>query len=68
MNLANWLAQAKEYVTKTFKNYTILEAKYILSKNERLYDLAIRKQSLDVFLMFLVKIGDVKTEGLKEKN
>ena len=52
---------------QTFRNYTILEAKYILSKNEHLYDLAICKQSLDVFLMFVVKTGDVEAEGLKAK-
>ena len=38
-----------------------------MSKNECLHDLAIRKQSPDVFLMFLVKIGDVEAEGLKAK-
>jgi hypothetical protein len=64
---ANWLAQAKEYAMQTFRNYTILEAKYIPAKKERLYDLTIRKQSPDVFLMFLIKNGDVEAEGLKVK-
>ena len=67
MNLANWLAQAKEYATQTIRNYTVLEANYIPSKNERLYDLAICKQSPNVFWMFLVKIGNVEVEGLKVK-
>ena len=39
----------------------------MLSKNECLYDLTIRKQSRDVFLMFLVKTRDVEAEGLKVK-
>ena len=67
VNLANRLAQAKEYVMQTFRNYTVLEVKYIPSKNERLYDLGIRKQSPNVILLFLVKIGDIKVEGLKAK-
>ena len=67
VNAANRLAQAKEYVTQTFRNYIVLEAKYIPSKNERLYDLTIRKQSPNVFLLFFVKTGDVKVEGLKAK-
>ena len=61
------MAQAKEYATQALKDYTIVEAKYILSKNERLYDLIILKQSPNVFLMFLVRTGDVKAEGLKSK-
>jgi hypothetical protein len=67
VNLANQLAQAKEYETQTLRNYTILEAKYIPAKNEHFYDLTIRKQSPDVFLMFLIKNGDVEAEGLKAK-
>jgi hypothetical protein len=67
VNSENRLAQAKEYATQILRNCTILEAKYIPTKNERLYDLTIRKQSPDVFLMFLVKNGDVEAEGLKAK-
>jgi hypothetical protein len=67
VNSANWLVQAREYATQTLRNYTIVEAKYIPAKNERLYDLTIHKQSPDVFLMFLVKTGDVEAEGLKAK-
>ena len=67
MNLANQLAQAKEYVTQALKNYTFVEAKYILLKNECLYDLMICKESPDVFLMSLVRTGDVEVEGLKTK-
>jgi hypothetical protein len=67
VNSANQLVQAKEYVTQTLTNYTIVEAKYIPTKNECLYDLTVRKQSPDVFLMFLVKNGDVEAEGLKGK-
>ena len=43
VNSANRLAQAKEYATQTFRNYIVLKAKYIPSKNEHLYALAIRK-------------------------
>jgi hypothetical protein len=67
VNSANPLAQAKDYATQTLRNYTIVEAKYIQAKSERLYDLTICKQSPDVFLMFLVKTGDVEAEGLKAK-
>ena len=67
VNSANRLAQAEEYATQTFRNYTVLEAKYIPSKNERLYTLPILKQSPDVFLLFLVKTRDVEAEGLKAK-
>jgi hypothetical protein len=67
VNSANQLAQAREYATQTLRNYTIVETKYIPEKNERLYDLMIHKQSPDVFLMFLVKTGNVKAEGLKAK-
>jgi hypothetical protein len=55
VNSANRLAQAEEYATHTLRNYSVVEAKYIPAKNERLYDLTIRKQSPDVFLLFLVK-------------
>jgi hypothetical protein len=51
----------------SLRNYTILEAKYIPTKNERLYDLTVRKQSPNVFLMFLIKNGDIEAEGLKLK-
>jgi hypothetical protein len=67
VNSANRLAQAKEYATQTLRNYTIVEEKYIPTKNEHHYDLTIHKQSPDVFLMFLVKTGDVEVEGLKAK-
>jgi hypothetical protein len=67
VNSANRLAQAKEYATHTLRNYSVVEAKYIPAKNERLYDLTIRKQSPDVFLLFLVKTGDVEAEGLRAK-
>lgn len=67
VNSANRSTQAKEYAAQTFKNYTVLEATYIPSKNERLYDLPIRKQSPDVFLLFLVKKGDVEAQALKAK-
>jgi hypothetical protein len=67
VNSANRLAQAKEYATHTLRNYSVVEAKYIPAKNECLYDLTIRKQSPDVFLLFLVKAGDVEAEGLRAK-
>ena len=67
VNSANRLAQAKENASQTFKNYTAFEAKYIPLKNERLYDLPVRKQSPDVFLLFLVKKGDVEAESMKAK-
>jgi hypothetical protein len=54
-------------VTASFTNYTIREFKYILAKNERLYDGSTRKQSSDVFLLFLVKKGDKEAEGLRGK-
>ena len=54
-------------MTQTLRNYTILETKYILAKNEPLYDLTIRKQSPDVFLMFLIKNGGIEAEGLRAK-
>ena len=38
-----------------------------MARNECLYDLTIRKQSPDVFLMFLVKTKDAEAEGLKAK-
>jgi hypothetical protein len=53
--LASRLIQAVEYTKNCLRNYTILESKYILAKNERLYDQTARKQFLHVFLMFLVK-------------
>ena len=48
-------------------NFTIRVPKYIPAKNERLYDGSVRKQSLDVFLLFLVKNGDKKADGLRGK-
>jgi hypothetical protein len=67
VNLANRLAQAAEYARESFTNYTIRESKYIPAKNERLYDGSARKQSPDVFLLFLVKNGDTEADGLREK-
>jgi hypothetical protein len=66
-NLANKLVQAVEYVRKYLRIYTILESKYILAKNERLYDQIARKQSLDVFPMFLVRTEDRKAKSFKLK-
>jgi hypothetical protein len=34
---------------------------------ERLYDQTAQKQSPDVFLMFLVRMGDTKAESLRVK-
>ena len=51
----------------SLRNYTILEAKYIPAKNENIYDLTVRKQSPNIFLMFPIKNGDVEVEGLKLK-
>jgi hypothetical protein len=67
VNSGNRLAQAAEYARESFTNYTIQESKYIPAKNERLYDNSARKQSLDVFLLFLVKKGDKEAEGLRGK-
>jgi hypothetical protein len=67
VNSANRLAQAVEYARETFKNYTIRESKYIPAKNERLYDGLVRKQSPDVFLLFLVKNDDIEALGLRGK-
>ena len=67
MNSANQLVQAKRYATQALKNYIIVEAKYILSTNERLYDLTICKQSPHVFLMFLIRTRDVEAKDLKAK-
>jgi hypothetical protein len=67
VNLANKLAQAAEYATESFSSYSIRESKYIPGKNERLYDGTARKQSPDVFLMFLVKKGDREVKGLRGK-
>jgi hypothetical protein len=52
----------------TLRNYSVVEPKYIPAKNECLYDLTICKQSLDVFLLFLVKTTDVEAKGLRAKN
>jgi hypothetical protein len=48
-------------------SYAIIQSKYILAKNERLYDQLARKQSADVFLMFLVKKGGRESESLRSK-
>ena len=67
MKLTNRLAQAAEYARESFMNYTIRESKYILARNERLYDGSVRKQSPDVFLLSLVKNGDIEADGLQGK-
>jgi hypothetical protein len=67
VNSANRLAQAAEYTRESFTNYTIQESKYIPAKNERLYDGSARKQSPDVFLLFLVKNDDQEAQGLQGK-
>jgi hypothetical protein len=59
--------QAAEYARESFTNYTIRESKYIQEKNERLYDGSARKQSPDVFLLFLVKNDDTEAQGLRGK-
>ena len=48
-------------------SYAIIQSKYIPTKNERLYDQSARKQSADVFLMFLVKKSDKEAERLRLK-
>ena len=48
INSKNKLAQAVEYAKESFTSYTIRESKYILAKNEQLYDGFAWKQSLDV--------------------
>ena len=63
MNLANRLKQAAEYAKESFTKYTILVSKYIPAKNERLYDGSARKQSPNVFLLFLVKNDDREAVG-----
>ena len=67
VNSANRLRQVAEYAKESFTNYTILVSKYIPAKNERLYDGSVRKQSPDVFLLFLVKGDDREAIGLKDK-
>jgi hypothetical protein len=67
VNSANRLVQAAECARESFTNYTIRESKYIPAKNEQLYDGSARKQSLDVFLLFLVKNDDTEAQGLREK-
>jgi hypothetical protein len=67
VNSANRLVQAAEYARESFTNYTIRESKYIPAKNERLYDGSARKQSPDVFLLFLVKNDDTEAQGLRRK-
>ena len=65
VNSANRLAQVAEYARKSFTNYSMQESKYIPMKNERLYDGTARKQSSDVFLLFLVKKGNIEAESLQ---
>ena len=67
VNSANKLAQAVEYARESFTNYTIRVSKYIPPRNERLYDGSARKQTPDVFLLFLVKNGDKEVDGLRGK-
>jgi hypothetical protein len=67
VNMENMLAQAAKCARESFTNYSIRESKYILAKNERLYDGTARKQSPDVFFLFLVKKGDREAEGLRGK-
>jgi hypothetical protein len=67
VNSANRLVQAAECARESFTNYTIRESKYIPAKNERLYDGSARKQSPDVFLLFLVKNDDTEAQGLQGK-
>ena len=67
INSANRLVQVVEYAKESFTNYTILVFKYILTKNERLYDGSAQKQSPDVFLLFLVKNDDKEAVGLQGK-
>jgi hypothetical protein len=67
VNSAKRLVQAAEYARESFTNYTIRESKYIPAKNERLYDGYAQKQSPDVFLLLLVKNGDIEANGLRGK-
>jgi hypothetical protein len=67
VNLPNRLTQAVEYAGHNFPSYAIIQSKYIPAKNERLYDQSARKQSADVFFMFLVKKGDKEAESLRSK-
>jgi hypothetical protein len=67
VNPPNMLAQAVEYAGLNFTSYAIIQSKYIPAKNERLYDQSARKQSANVFLIFLVKKGDREAEHLRSK-
>ena len=67
MNSENRLKQAAEYAKESFTNYTIPVSKYVLAKNERFYDGSARKQSSNVFLLFLVKNDDRESVGLRGK-
>jgi hypothetical protein len=67
VNLPNRLIQAVEYAWHNFTSYAIIQSKYIPAKNEQLYDQSTCKQSVDVFLMFLVKKGDREAESLRSK-
>ena len=67
MNSANRLLQVAEYARESFTNFTIWVSKYILGKNEQLYDGIARKQSPDVLFLFLVKNDDREAIGLQAK-
>jgi hypothetical protein len=67
INSPNRLAQEVEYTGLNFTSYAIIQSKYIPAKNKRLYDQSTRKQSADVFLMFLVKKSDKEAEHLRSK-
>ena len=65
--MPNRLAQPIEYVGLNFTSYVIIQSKYILATNERLYDQSSRKQSTDVFFMFLIKKSDKEAKHLRSK-
>ena len=67
VNSQNRLAQAVEYAGLNFTKYAIIQSKYIPANNERLNDQSAHKQSIDVFLMFLVKKSDKEAECLRSK-
>jgi hypothetical protein len=67
INSPNRLTEVVEYAGHNFMSYAIIQSKYIPAKNEQLYDQLARKQSADVFLMFLVKKDDREAESLKSK-
>ena len=67
VNSPNRLTQAVEYVGLNFKSYAIIQTKYILAKNEKLYDQPARKQSANVFFIFLVKKDDKEAERMRSR-